>query len=148
MLPTNVRSTGSTLIFSTFIILLNFCIFFQESEIVEVLWKQDVDLGYSLSPPKPLDVKKSGVNADDDNEKLRALQELKDEKVWFCFVKKLCFWFWFNCVSVNPSFPINRRKKKKRKSMNGMEFNSPLTMKLVSKFDLIAFTKRLYVIDW
>ncbi|XP_037049907.1 segmentation protein cap'n'collar isoform X4 [Bradysia coprophila] len=52
----------------------------EESEIVEVLWKQDVDLGYSLAPPKPLDVKKSGVNADDENEKLRALQELKDEK--------------------------------------------------------------------
>lgn len=56
-----------------------FCL--QESEIVEVLWKQDVDLGYSLAPAKPLDVKKSGVNADDENEKLRALQELKDEKV-------------------------------------------------------------------
>lgn len=53
----------------------------QESEIVEVLWKQDVDLGYSLSPPKPLDIEKSGVNAEDENEKLRALQELKDEKV-------------------------------------------------------------------
>ncbi len=58
---------------------LLFCL--QESEIVEVLWKQDVDLGYSLTPPKPLDLEKSGVNADDDNEKLRALQELKDEKV-------------------------------------------------------------------
>lgn len=64
---------------------LNF-FYFQESEIVEVLWKQDVDLGYSLSPPKPLDVKKTGgVNADDENEKLRALQELKDEKVCYQF---------------------------------------------------------------
>lgn len=56
---------------------------FQESEIVEVLWKQDVDLGYSLSPLKlPSDASLNGAdNTDEENEKLKALQELKNDKV-------------------------------------------------------------------
>lgn len=58
----------------------------QESEIVEVLWKQDVDLGYTLAPVKPNSPKESANTSGpsfntEDNEKLRALQELKNEKV-------------------------------------------------------------------
>lgn len=58
----------------------------QESEIVEVLWKQDVDLGYTLAPAKSSSTKEStnassSVYNSDDNEKLKVLQELKNEKV-------------------------------------------------------------------
>lgn len=63
------------------------CSFYsQESEIVEVLWKQDVDLGYTLNPPVKSESAKSvkpnstDFNSD-DNEKLKALQDLKDGKV-------------------------------------------------------------------
>lgn len=60
--------------------------YLQESEIVEVLWKQDVDLGYTLAPVKASSPKEetntSGPSFNtEDNEKLRALQELKNEKV-------------------------------------------------------------------
>lgn len=50
---------------------------------MEVLWKQDVDLGYSLTPLKlPSDASlNGGVNTDDENEKLKALQDLKHDKV-------------------------------------------------------------------
>lgn len=59
----------------------------QESEIVEVLWKQDVDLGYTLAPVKSGSSEEttntSGPSfSTEDNEKLRALQELKNEKVF------------------------------------------------------------------
>lgn len=60
----------------------------QESEIVEVLWKQDVDLGYTLAPPVKTDStgdstnnpSVSNINAE-ENEKLKVLQDLKNEKV-------------------------------------------------------------------
>lgn len=77
-----------------------FVLLLQESEIVEVLWKQDVDLGYSLSPPKPLDVEKPTVNADDENEKLRALQELKDDKVVGVKIKKKFLIPIFRCCTM------------------------------------------------
>ncbi|CAD7077327.1 unnamed protein product [Hermetia illucens] len=54
----------------------------KESEIVEVLWKQDVDLGFSLAPPKPdksAPQPGSSKNSEDEAEKLKALQDLKDE---------------------------------------------------------------------
>lgn len=60
---------------------------------MEVLWKQDVDLGYTLAPVKPgsptESTNTSGPSFNtEDNEKLRALQELKNEKVsiFTCFV--------------------------------------------------------------
>lgn len=59
----------------------------QESEIVEVLWKQDVDLGYTLAPAKATsskDATASSSNAElnvDETEKLKALQDLKEEIV-------------------------------------------------------------------
>lgn len=58
----------------------------KESEIVEVLWKQDVDLGYTLAPVKDSSPKQaanvSGPSfSPEDNEKLKALQELKNDKV-------------------------------------------------------------------
>ncbi|XP_037826480.1 segmentation protein cap'n'collar-like [Lucilia sericata] len=56
---------------------------YKESEIVEVLWKQDVDLGYSLTPAQLADagtsakaLQSSNAN-DDDIEKLKALEALK-----------------------------------------------------------------------
>ncbi|KAL9891797.1 NFE2 like bZIP transcription factor cap-n-collar isoform 2-T9 [Glossina fuscipes fuscipes] len=53
----------------------------QESEIVEVLWKQDVDLGYSLTSEQssvnvPSSTSAKAANSD-DIEKLKALEELK-----------------------------------------------------------------------
>lgn len=67
----------------------------QESEIVEVLWKQDVDLGYSLTPYVPEEAAKTAANqTDDDTEKLKALEELKDDKVTYsqlyCVLYSLC----------------------------------------------------------
>lgn len=58
----------------------------QESEIVEILWKQDVDLGYSLEPIKLPTVAeslfiKNANDSDDETEKLKALEEIKNEKV-------------------------------------------------------------------
>nr|XP_036217509.1 segmentation protein cap'n'collar isoform X3 [Bactrocera oleae] len=50
----------------------------QESEIIDVLWKQDVDLGFSLTPPHLLNATanngSTGAGADDDIEKLKALK--------------------------------------------------------------------------
>lgn len=73
-----------------FYLFKNFNVFvLQESEIVEVLWKQDVDLGYTLAPAKAASSKDASVNSTsavlntDENEKLKALQELKNEKVRF-----------------------------------------------------------------
>lgn len=67
----------------------------QESEIVEVLWKQDVDLGYTLAPPAKIGSPKdaaansSGLNTD-ESEKLKALQELKRDKV--CKIQRISMW--------------------------------------------------------
>lgn len=66
----------------------------QESEIVEVLWKQDVDLGYTLaSPAKIASPQESAANSSglnkDDCEKLKALQELKSEKVSELMIENL-----------------------------------------------------------
>lgn len=50
-----------------------------------MLWKQDVDLGFSLTPPHLLNATanngSTGAGADDDIEKLKALKELKLDKV-------------------------------------------------------------------
>lgn len=53
---------------------------------MEVLWKQDVDLGYTLALPAQIaSPKESATNSagfsTDDCEKLKALQELKNGKV-------------------------------------------------------------------
>lgn len=53
----------------------------QESEIVEVLWKQDVDLGYTLTPSKQPPTKEQSTSSDDDIEKIKALQDLENDKV-------------------------------------------------------------------
>lgn len=51
-----------------------------------MLWKQDVDLGYSLTPYVVEEPAKTGANqTEDDTEKLKALEELKDGKV--CLVR-------------------------------------------------------------
>lgn len=51
------------------------------------MWKQDVDLGYTLAPVKANSPKDHQANVSgpsfspEDNEKLKALEELKNEKV-------------------------------------------------------------------
>ncbi|XP_050317500.1 segmentation protein cap'n'collar isoform X3 [Bactrocera neohumeralis] len=59
----------------------------QESEIIDVLWKQDVDLGFSLTPPHLLNATANngskGAGADDEIENLKALKELKLDKPSF-----------------------------------------------------------------
>lgn len=65
---------------------------------MEVLWKQDVDLGYSLAPIKTdpantsTNVNGTEFNAD-DNEKLKVLQDLKDNKVSYTI-----HWSNENCI--------------------------------------------------
>lgn len=54
----------------------------QEMDLIEVLWKQDVDLGYNpliptLNPAQQL----KEANSEDEIEKLKALLELKSDKV-------------------------------------------------------------------
>jgi nuclear factor erythroid 2 len=51
-------------------------------DLIEVLWKQDVDLGFSLdlfNPSKPEGEGKAVRVEDDDIEKLKALEALKKE---------------------------------------------------------------------
>ncbi|KAL7021794.1 hypothetical protein ACKWTF_012029 [Chironomus riparius] len=48
----------------------------EEMDLIEVLWKQDVDLGYN----PPLSVSQKEATAEDDIEKLKALLEMKDDK--------------------------------------------------------------------
>lgn len=48
-------------------------------DLIEVLWKQDVDLGYN--PSQPVSTKQKEASAEDDIEKLKALLESKDDKV-------------------------------------------------------------------
>lgn len=48
-------------------------------DLIEVLWKQDVDLGFNPSLSAPSNQK--GTSAEDDIEKLKALLELKEDKV-------------------------------------------------------------------
>ena len=48
-------------------------------DLIEVLWKQDVDLGYN----PPLSVSQKEAAAEDDIEKLKALLEMKDDKVMY-----------------------------------------------------------------
>lgn len=59
--------------------------YLQNSDLIEVLWKQDVDLGFSLPQTEskkepPLETKK--VNDEiDEIEKLQALLDVKDDEV-------------------------------------------------------------------
>ncbi|EEB18376.1 hypothetical protein Phum_PHUM512690 [Pediculus humanus corporis] len=53
----------------------------EDVDLIEVLWKQDVDLGFSLNnfnSPKE-EIQKKEVFDEDDIEKLKALEELKNE---------------------------------------------------------------------
>lgn len=57
----------------------------QESEIVEVLYKQDVDLGFTLAPAAKAASSKgataSSSGTSDETEKLNALRDLKEGQV-------------------------------------------------------------------
>jgi hypothetical protein len=57
----------------------------QEMDLIEVLWKQDVDLGYNPIIPtlNPTAQQQKEANAEDEIEKLKALLELKTDKVLF-----------------------------------------------------------------
>ena len=57
--------------------------FYQEMDLIEVLWKQDVDLGFTLTPPSKLieNNPKAKTDNDEDIEKLKALLEIENGKV-------------------------------------------------------------------
>ncbi|XP_058449720.1 segmentation protein cap'n'collar isoform X2 [Malaya genurostris] len=54
----------------------------KEMDLIEVLWKQDVDLGFTLTAPTAVaagsGTAKGGANSSDDLEKLKVLLEIKD----------------------------------------------------------------------
>lgn len=69
--------------------------YFQDMDLIEVLWKQDVDLGYApdmsapLEKPKQFEQSDSGpdepttsltIPTDDDIEKLKALKDINGDK--------------------------------------------------------------------
>lgn len=54
----------------------------QEIDLIEALWKQDVDLGYNpIVPTLNAESLQKEANSADDLEKLKALLELKTDKV-------------------------------------------------------------------
>lgn len=60
----------------------------QEMDLIEVLWKQDVDLGYNPIIPtlNPTTQQQKDASAEDEIEKLKALLELKTDKVLYLFL--------------------------------------------------------------
>lgn len=62
-------------------------------DLIEVLWKQDVDLGYNPIIPalNPTTHQQKEANAEDEIEKLKALLELKADKVTFYLFLALNF---------------------------------------------------------
>lgn len=50
-------------------------------DLIEVLWKQDVDLGYNPIIPALNPAQQKEANSEDEIEKLKALLELKTDKV-------------------------------------------------------------------
>jgi hypothetical protein len=74
-------------------------------DLIEVLWKQDVDLGYNPIMPalNPVQQQKEVENAKDEIEKLKALLELKTDKV-------KCMTFY---LFLAPSFYFERLSERK-----------------------------------
>lgn len=65
-------------------------IWFQDMDLIEVLWKQDVDLGFTLVEPATTPAKKSSTSekeSADEIEKLKALEAINatNQKVWRSF---------------------------------------------------------------
>ncbi|XP_058811889.1 segmentation protein cap'n'collar isoform X2 [Topomyia yanbarensis] len=56
----------------------------KEMDLIEVLWKQDVDLGFTLTAPTAVaagsGTAKGGANSSDELEKLKVLLEIKDDE--------------------------------------------------------------------
>lgn len=52
-------------------------------DLIEVLWKQDVDLGYNPIIPALNPTQQKEASSEDEIEKLKALLELKTDKVSF-----------------------------------------------------------------
>jgi hypothetical protein len=50
-------------------------------DLIEVLWKQDVDLGYNPIIPALSPAQQKEASSEDEIEKLKALLELKTDKV-------------------------------------------------------------------
>lgn len=50
-------------------------------DLIEVLWKQDVDLGYNPIIPTLNPTQQKEASSEDEIEKLKALLELKSDKV-------------------------------------------------------------------
>lgn len=79
----------------------------QDMDLIEVLWKQDVDLGFSLEVPntKPQNQKSEAAEAknssepttsvvsaaDDDKEKLKALKAINNDNIQVCYIQKTRF---------------------------------------------------------
>lgn len=72
--------------------------FLQDMDLIEVLWKQDVDLGFSLENATPksekvdVDKKESDAATDksEDVEKLKALQAVNEDSIKVCHTR-VCF---------------------------------------------------------
>lgn len=60
---------------------MKFRILIQEMDLIEVLWKQDVDLGYNPIIPTLNPAQQKEASSEDEIEKLKALLELKTDKV-------------------------------------------------------------------
>lgn len=62
-------------------------------DLIEVLWKQDVDLGYNPIIPTLNPTQQKEANSEDELEKLKALLELKTDKVnvWRSFDFAFCY---------------------------------------------------------
>jgi hypothetical protein len=80
---------------------MSYSMSFQEMDLIEVLWKQDVDLGFSLSPPKLVATGKE-KETKDDAEKLKVLLELKENKVSQCFYYIYAYRASFRCQIREP----------------------------------------------
>lgn len=84
-------------------------VLFQDSELIDVLWKQDVDLGFSLIPPDAGGAAQTKTKGDaiddseDDIQKLKALLEIKSDEVRILFQYGLpvfCTFKWCVCKAV------------------------------------------------
>lgn len=92
-------------------VVLNWVIWFQDMDLIEVLWKQDVDLGFSLDMPGGKSVKQSdalevkSVSAgpatsvtlpDDDIEKLKTLEALNNDALKVAPLSYACIKHYIN----------------------------------------------------
>lgn len=80
----------------------------QEMDLIEVLWKQDVDLGYNpIIPAHNVAQQKKETSSEDEIEKLKALLDLKTDKVCVC---NLQYFYEYSHLSLsNFVTPMHKR---------------------------------------